>query len=271
MNEHLRRTADWLTTTVARARAIVDPPLEADARPIEVRARLLDDIEALAEPSGGGRRIFPYAELIVTLVADDDERQAALATAVGDLQADVRRRLDELRCERRVPVAVTIEYVVEPPASWTPAQRFAIVGRPPGAAAPDVPARAAVEVNVLRGTAAADNYTLTGTHICIGRTPAPIDDRGQVRQNHVVFVDGDELSATVGRAHASIRYDADRREYRLFDDGSANGTRIMRRGAVMNVAPRDPMGVALISGDEILLGRAAVRVTLVTGPLPRTL
>jgi hypothetical protein len=262
MNEYWRRTTDWMTATVARARAIVDPPLAADARPIEVRARLLDDIEALAEPSGSGRRVFPYAEIAITVAAPDDARQAALDAALGDLQTDVRRRLDELRCERRVPVSVTIDYVAAAPAGWMPEQLYAIAGRPPGEAAPEVPVRATVQVEVLRGTATSSTYTLTDTHIAIGRTPAPIDDRGQVRQNHIVFVDGDDRSATVGRAHASIRYDADRREYRLFDDGSANGTRIVRRGVVTNVAPRDPVGITLLSGDEILLGSAAVRVTL---------
>jgi len=270
MNAHLRRTADWLTTTVARARAIVDPPLDAEARPLEIRARLLDDIDALAEPSGGGRRIFPYAALTVTLVADTEARQAALAATVADLQADVRRRLDELRCERRVPVTVAVEYVAEPPASWAPEQRYAISGRAAGEPVPEGSTRGAVQVDVLLGTAGADRYVLSDTHICIGLTPAPADDRGQIRQNHVVFVDGDAASATVGRAHASSRYDGDRREYRLFDDGSANGTRIARRGAMMNVAPRDPIGIALLSGDEILLGGAALRVTLVSDPPPRT-
>ena len=262
MNDYLRRTADWMTTTVARARAIVDPPLDADARPIEVRAHLLDDIAAMAEPSGSGRRVFPYAEVLATIVAENDGRQAALDTALADIEADVRRRLDELRCERRVPVAVRVEYIAAPPEDWSPAQRYSLSVRPAGDRPPDVAMSGEVQLEVIRGVAAAASYTLAGTHICIGRTAAPIDDRGRLRQNHVVFVDGDDLSATVGRAHASIRYDADRREYRLFDDGSSNGTRIVRRGAVMNVAPRDPVGIALASGDEILLGSAALRVTL---------
>ena len=270
MNEYLRRTTDWMTATVARARALVDPPLAADARPIEVRARLLDDIEALAEPAGAGRRVFPYAEVVVTLLADSDDRQAALDAALSDLQIDVRRRLDELQCERRTPVAVRLDYIAEAPASWTGERRYAIAGRPPGEAVAAGATRAAVQLDVVRGTAASATYTFADAHICIGRTPSPIDDRGQVRQNHVAFVDGDELSATVGRAHASIRYDVDRREYRLFDDGSANGTRVVRRGAVMNVAPRDPVGTAIASGDEILVGSAALRVTLVNDPAPRT-
>jgi pSer/pThr/pTyr-binding forkhead associated (FHA) protein len=89
----------------------------------------------------------------------------------------------------------------------------------------------------------------------------PTDHLGQPRHNQVVFVEeGDEHGATVGRAHASIRWDADRREYRLFDDGSHNGTRIVRAGVTIPVSPRDPVGVTVRSGDEIQFGTAAVRV-----------
>jgi hypothetical protein len=104
---------------------------------------------------------------------------------------------------------------------------------------------------------------LTEPNVRIGRTAAPVDNRGRPRKNHIVFLeDGDEHSQTVGRAHASIHYDRERHEYRLFDDGSHNGTRLTRNGTTVDVLPRDPVGVAVVSGDEIEFGTAAVRLEI---------
>jgi pSer/pThr/pTyr-binding forkhead associated (FHA) protein len=82
-----------------------------------------------------------------------------------------------------------------------------------------------------------------------------------VRRNDVAFLENDdERNRTVTRGHAEIRYDRGRGEYRVFDEGSANGTRIVRSGEVIEVPPRDPLGVALRTGDELQFGTAAVRV-----------
>ena len=87
--------------------------------------------------------------------------------------------------------------------------------------------------------------------------------REQLMQERKFFVDEhNEHNITVGRAHASIRYESERRQYRLFDDGSHNGTRIVRQGETIDIAPRNPVGVALVSGDEIQFGTAAVSVEL---------
>jgi pSer/pThr/pTyr-binding forkhead associated (FHA) protein len=107
---------------------------------------------------------------------------------------------------------------------------------------------------------------LSDTRILIGRTAEPVDRAGRPRRNHVVFLDeASEHNATVGRAHASIRFEADRRQFRLFDDGSHNGTRIVRQGETIDVTPHNPVGVALLSGDEIQFGTAAVVVTIEGG------
>ncbi len=91
----------------------------------------------------------------------------------------------------------------------------------------------------------------------------PIDGLGRRRTNQVVFVeDNDDHSLTVGRAHASIRYDTTRRESRVFDDGSHNGTRVTRDGTRFEVKPHDPAAVTLRSGDEIQVGTAALRIQI---------
>jgi hypothetical protein len=48
----------------------------------------------------------------------------------------------------------------------------------------------------------------------------------------------------------------------VFDDGSRNGTRVMRNGTTLEIVRRDPTGVTLLSGDEIHLGTAAIRVEI---------
>ena len=42
----------------------------------------------------------------------------------------------------------------------------------------------------------------------------------------------------------------------------ANGTRILRSGEPIDVPRRDPVGVSLRSGDEVQLGKAAIRIRI---------
>ena len=79
-----------------------------------------------------------------------------------------------------------------------------------------------------------------------------------MRRNHVAF---DDDNSSVSRAHAKLTYDKVRREYRLLDNGSARGTRIVRGETTIPVL-RDPRGVRIQSGDEIELGEASVRVVI---------
>jgi len=120
-----------------------------------------------------------------------------------------------------------------------------------------------LRITIARGQATHASYTFAESHIRIGRSAQPVDGLGRLRTNQVVFLeDGDDHTRTVGRAHASIRYDTTRREYRVFDDGSHNGTRVMRDGALFEVKPHDPVGVTLRSGDEIQVGSAALRIQI---------
>ena len=79
-----------------------------------------------------------------------------------------------------------------------------------------------------------------------------------MRRNHVAFLDSeDPVNATVSRAHAHIEYFAGD-GFRVFDDGSAHGTRIGREGRSIPVARGALRGVRLRHGDEIELGLAKV-------------
>jgi pSer/pThr/pTyr-binding forkhead associated (FHA) protein len=87
--------------------------------------------------------------------------------------------------------------------------------------------------------------------MCLTATPQAAESRAL-----------DEQKTTVSRAHARRVYDPARGGYRLLDEGSTRGTRIIRRGELIKVPKNDPRGVLLISGDEIQLGDVVLRVTI---------
>ena len=274
MNEILTRVDVAVRAAVQRVQQWFDPPLDREAAPLEVREAIIEDIEQRAEPAGAGRRVLPYNHVVVTMLAADKASRARLQAALAGLQESVEARLTEIRCAIPAGFAVETRYVTRPPAAWPPHQRLAFSFDQRDAtarlrsghadtpsAAPDNPAR--LRITVARGQATHASYTFAESHIRIGRSAQPIDGFGRTRTNQVVFLeDGDDHTRTVGRAHASIRYDAARREYRVFDDGSHNGTRVLRDGTLFEVKAHDPVGVTLRSGDEIQVGTAALRIQI---------
>jgi hypothetical protein len=62
----------------------------------------------------------------------------------------------------------------------------------------------------------------------------------------------------VSRAHAHITA-TPTGEYRLFDDRSSSGTRILRSGRTIALPAGSPRGTKLQPGDEIFFGQACVR------------
>jgi len=255
--------------SIARAaantlRRWLDPPLDADSRPLEVREAIVEQVAQLVEPAAAGRRVLSRAQITVVVLAADKNARDRLQVALADLAPAIGTRLTELRCPVPHGFAVTVQYIKKPRGHWQPGQRFAIdeqnATTRPRAAGGAVPT---VHITVRRGAAIQASYVFSETRILIGRTAAPIDDAGRPRHNHVVFVDeGNEHNRTVGRAHASIRFDTERRQFRLFDDGSSNGTRVVRNGDTLDVTPRNPIGVALLSGDELQFGTAAVTIAI---------
>jgi hypothetical protein len=266
MTAYFNRLDGAFRRTVQRVQLWFDPPLDEQARPLEVREAIIEDIEQRVESAGAGRRVLPYNRVTVTALAADKPSRARLQAALVGLQESVAARLREIRCAIPAGFVVETRYLTRAPAAWAPQQRLAFEYErrdAPGVStpAPEEPAR--LRITVARGQATHASYTFAEAHIRIGRSAQPIDGRGRPRTNHVVFLeDGDDHSRTVGRAHASIQYDIRRREYRVFDDGSHNGTRVMRDGALVDVKPHDPVGVTLRSGDEIHVGTAALRVQI---------
>ncbi len=239
---------------------LLDGPPGPDAHPLEIRAAVVDAIEGQVETLGIGRRAFPYNQIAVRLLIPAKGEKAPLERVFADLEARLRERLREVRCPAPSVLDLSVGFVKKAPADWVSGQLFSIeyAARADSDAVSTAASIPLLRVTVLKGTATKKAYAFREPAIRLGRTIEVRDSKGRVRMNHVAFSDED---STVSRAHAKLTYDRDRREYRLLDDGSARGTRIMRGGTTIAV-PRDPRGVRLQSGDEIQLGDAAVRVLI---------
>lgn len=137
-------------------------------------------------------------------------------------------------------------------------------GVPPSSRAGEAaPAAPPVRIAVLRGTGLKRTYALQQSIIRIGRGVEHAESSGRMRHNDIAFADdADEVNRTVARAQAHLRFNADRGEFRLFDDGSSNGTRIVRSAEIIPVTPHGPRGVRIAHGDIIELGRARLRIDI---------
>ena len=255
----------------ARLRQYFEAPLDGDATPLEIAQAALDDVERRVQPVGRGERVFPYTHVTVRVHAAGEARASVEAVFAG-FDDRVRERLAEVRCAPR-PVIVAVECLEEPDESWPAGRRFevqyakeethAAASLPPAAGTAVVTEPPPLRVTVLKGAATDEAFSFTESTVSIGRSADPTDGFGRVRRNRIAFLDTvDGITETVGRAHARLRFDAATGDYRLFDEGSSNGTSVVRDGDVIVVHRRDPRGVRVRSGDEIQVGRALLRVTI---------
>ena len=260
-------------------RRAVDPPLTADARPLDIKRAIVEEVEQRVEPAGGGRRVLPGDRVQVKVLAESVEQRRALEAVLGDIGGAIASRLLELQCQIPRSFAVDVGYVRRLPDDWHADQRLAVAvsdgddvsaggrhGRSgSGARREDgrVATLPSLTIEIVRGQALKRHFTFRAGVVRIGRAPDLTDERGRPRLNDVAFLENDNAeNRTVTRGHALIRFDARTGEYRLFDEGSANGTRIVRSGEAVDVPRRDPVGVSLRSGDEVHLGKAAVRIKI---------
>jgi hypothetical protein len=264
------RRARRLGGTVADAvRRAVDPPLTADARPIEIKRAIVEEVEQLVEPAGGGRRLLPGDSVQVTILTERHETQTTLEAVLADLRERLVARLMELQCGLPRQFSVQVTYVATPPAGWEPGQRLEVnltwsepAGEHDSFAIEELPS---LTVTVVRGHAECMEATFRARAVRLGRSASPTDERGRPRVNDVAFLEDDSPeNRTVTRGHALIRFNGESGGYRLFDEGSSNGTRVLRDGEIFELSRRDPVGFSLKSGDEVQLGKAAVRVQIET-------
>jgi len=246
----------------ARVRSFFDAGPDAAASPLELLQEALDQLERKAQPSGRGSRIFPYDRVVVH-VAQPGADRAAIEAVFGQLPTRLRERLTELRCD--IPADVQARVAVDEPGPPGRAMLWVECGSDG-----DDPSRTAVDqelpqirVAVVKGQCQQAEYTFQEGGIAIGRGAEPADAFGRVRRNHVAFLEvRDGVSETVARAHARLEFDPASRSYHLFNESGTNPTFVLRNGRSLPVAPRDPRGVRVQSGDEVQLGRAVLKLAI---------
>lgn len=120
-------------------------------------------------------------------------------------------------------------------------------------------------IEVLKGRAEKQIYHFSRDRMLIGCLPEVHDKEGRlVRKNNVVFPhDGDEINGTVSTMHARIWFEPEMGEFRIMDESSRYGTRLVRTGHTIEVPAENLRGVGLRSGDEICFGQACVLFLLV--------
>jgi hypothetical protein len=234
--------------------------------PIELTHAIVNAVEREIQPGGRGTRVFPFNTIDVSIVAPSDHARARLETIVnGDLplRDRITDRLQAARCTTE-NLAVSIHYVLRAQKHWTDPQ-FAIAFSKIARETPDAPAGEPLpprlEMTVVHGTAEHRRYAFVSQRIYLGRGGDVRDSRhGFIRTNHVAFSDNSaEVNLTISRQHSHIAYDPRSGQFRLHDDGSVHGTKVVRKGRTLSV-PFGARGVRLQSGDDIVLGEARVQV-----------
>jgi len=101
-------------------------PLGPDAKPLEIRAAVVDAIEARVEPIGGGRRALPGNRIIVRALARTAADRSSLEVTFANLDAKVRERLQEIRCNTPHPFDVSVSFLKKAPSDWADGQLFSV-------------------------------------------------------------------------------------------------------------------------------------------------
>jgi len=238
----------------------------ADASPLELLQATLDQLERKVQAAGRGRRVFPYDRIAVR-ISQAGADAIAIDAIFRQLEERLRDRLKELQCES--PEALVTSVTINDEGAGQQGQPLLDVEcfsepveRPAPAPASDK-AFQTVRITVVKGQCAAPDYVFEEPIVTIGRLVEATDAFGQIRVNDVAFLDvRDGVNETVGRAHARLQFDRATGHYHLFNEGSSNPTSIVRSGRTLRVAPRDPRGVRVQSGDQLQLGRAILRLTI---------
>jgi hypothetical protein len=236
---------------------------ERDATPLELLHTALDQLERKVQPAGRGRRLFPYDRVVIR-IAQSEADTVAVEAVFNDVAVRLRDRLAELKCDAPEFIDVSLSFVDPSTDSAVPVVSVECFSEPrQRATATRSIHPPTLTLTILKGQCAEAEYVLSEPVIAIGRTPEPTDAFGQVRYNHIAFLETrDGINETVGRAHARLQFDPSSGRYHLFNEASSNPTSIIRGGKSIRVAPRDPRGVAVQSGDQVQLGRAVLRVNV---------
>ena len=242
-----------------KAREIAGSPAR---QPLELAHAIVDAVESEIQPAGRGQHAFPFTHVRVLLPATTTRAKALLEVAC-DGPPSLRDRIGErLRAVgiSTPPPSVKLAFVAKAREDW-PHREFHIeFSRGQAEAATGSRGKSQLELTVISGTASQESYTFA-TSFAIGRGADVRDNRHRLlRTNEVAFTEGGgDVNHSVSRRHARVEHDPATGTFRVFDDGSAQGTTIIRKGRGLAV-PRGTKGLNLQSGDELVLGEARLGV-----------
>jgi FHA domain len=233
--------------------------------PLEIRRAILREVEGRIESVGRNKRVFPFNRISITLFASSPDQKAVFEATFLEgqkLENDIRELLNRTNNDPFRDLEISIHIQEQP----LPGGREFLINyerqagkiKAKSRAKPNCPR---IQLIVLRGGTTKRNYVFTKARVNIGRLSEIVDGQHRiVRRNDLIFKgSGDEIDQTVSREHAHISFDETSREFRLYDDGSAYGTRIFREGRTVDVQSGNRWGVKLQSGDEIFFGQACTR------------
>jgi len=265
----LKKVRD-IESTIARqfdsaARKLARPGAR---EPLEIVHAIVDVVDREIQPAGRGRRVFPYNRIRVSVVAASREARRRLEPVLdgnNELQRRVDDKLRRAGCEPS-GVAVSVAYTSRAHKHWDDPDfhvAFASVDEPTIERDEPSAQPARLDVAIVRGVAEKRSYSFVSDRIDIGRCVEVKDTQHRlIRSNDIVFVEGALApNETVSRQHAHISYHSASGEFRVYDDGSAHGTQIVRQGTTVTVQ-RGVRGVRLRSGDEIVVGDARMRIRI---------
>ncbi|MDX2151728.1 MAG: FHA domain-containing protein [Bryobacteraceae bacterium] len=224
---------------------------------IEVHRAVLDELAAQVEQMPRGRRVFLHPALTVRIQVPAPERRRAYAAVFqqGDaLQRDARARLEDDGAQMPEGFRLRVELAEDLETPFEIVYGEAVEAERKGTAE--------LRVRVVEGAAERAEYEFRKERINIGRLGEVRDgEQRLIRRNDVVFEDSAAApNSTVSRLHAHLDFDAEAGVYRLYDDRSNYGTSIERGGRLITVPKGSSKGTPVQAGDEILIGRARIRV-----------
>jgi len=241
--------------------------------PLEVRRAILEEVEARIVVDRG-KKFFPFGKVIIRLLPQTEAGRDVFEAAFlkeASLKADIYRKFRDARIQHPGNVEILVDICRDPildPTESTNRPAFEMdflrLDESPKREIPET------KLTVLRGTAEQPTYQMKKERILIGRLTEVLDREGRlVRKNDIAFLDnGDDINTSVGRIHARIWFDFEKEQFRIMDESSRYGTRIIRNGRSIEVPSGNPRGIRLETGDETCLGQACLRFESVpTGAL----
>ena len=228
---------------------------------IEVHRAILEDIASHVDSLPRGKRSFSYSNVKVEILAETERRRSYEKVFLDGaaLERDIKSYFDEASIEYPANLKVQIELVDDLPPD-VKAHGFDVSYS--NTQTSDLPVQPMqIRLTILTGTADQAEYLFSKQRVNIGRLSEVLDAQLRpIRRNHVALKDeASGVNATVSRSHAHIEFDSETSRFRLFDDGSAQGTTLFRDGTLIAVPKGASKGVLLLDNDEIIVGQVHIR------------